>query len=144
MPNIRERYEAILREAIEAGIVEKMDDPSERRQHPRLQLPFGMLRAEEIIPREMSDISLGGFNFHSVRAYDSNELVAVNFRGKFGAKARVVGCDAIRGSSDGVRYRVRCKFDDENEALLLLSSAMEMDKARSGGAAPQTGIVSPR
>ena len=140
MPTIRESYEAVLSSAIESGRIEVLRDELERRKHPRLRIPFGLLKAEEIIPRDMTDISLGGFAFEATRPYTINDSVNVNLRSKVGAAAKVVGCDPLGNGSTAtaMRYRVRCRFNDEEEAMLLLGLALQIGDSESTASDPDS------
>ncbi len=74
---------------------------------------------------------MGGVAFHSHRRFAVEQTISVAIRQILVIQAIVVGCDEVEPAADGSpRFKIRCRFAEEDYGLRFLVLVMEMEGGR--------------
>lgn len=127
---LTERYEQVLEESRRLGqLDDSPEEQRERRQHPRVQVDRGKLPAD-IDPWVFAiDISISGMAFYSDEPVFAGDVVDVQLRDEEPTHVVVLKCEAEHPDQPGApaRYRLACKFKNEDEGMALLVRIKEME-----------------
>lgn len=118
----REEFGLLLEKAIAEGKVEVLPDKEERRGSPRFIFSKNMFRSADSVQRDIIDMSMTGFAFHSERKHDVGEEVSLTMHNAFQGHANVVGCEMVPTDTTFLefRYRVRCQFTNPEHGMIIL------------------------
>jgi PilZ domain len=122
-------YQRLLEEARGGGRVRVLASDDERRAHPRFPV-----RSEDIAsPSEgrlaVEDMSVTGLSFHSREPYGAEQPLTVSLANVFSTETDVVACERLETPPDAApRYRVRCRFRDEEHGLQFLTLTLELER----------------
>lgn len=122
-------YQHLVDECRRRG--EVLDEPVgyDRRRHPRLRVRVNKL-AQRISPWPLAiDISAAGMAFYTNEPADTGHHVRIALGDSLAAEADVLACqevplDLLR---DPVRYRIRCRFADEDQGMRMLMAIKELE-----------------
>jgi PilZ domain len=128
--NWEEEYERFLDEALRERRLRILPAGSEKRRHPRFKLNATQILVTEQVPHDIVDLSISGLSFFSDRTFDEGQRIMVSLRQILAIQAEVLGCETLSGPDLPARYKVRCRFTDEEYGLRFLVLAIEMDTAR--------------
>ena len=124
-----EGYQRLLVKAEAAGAVGSRSTTHERRQHPRFPI-----RSEDVSTSAegvltVRDMSLSGLAFETGVHYEADRRLLVALAGVFSTETDILACDRLpEDSPEGSpRYRVRCRFRDEEHGLQFLTLALELE-----------------
>ena len=115
------------------GKVEVLPDDKERRDEPRFKISEELFSSTDAIQRDIIDMSVSGFAFHSERQYEIGEEVPLTMHEAFEAHAKVVGCEMEEFDAGFLdfRYRVRCQFTSPEHGMIILMLLFEDSTAIS-------------
>jgi hypothetical protein len=128
--NWEDEYERILRDGLQSGKVSVLPSSSEKRRHPRFRLRSGTIFIKEDHPFEVINLSRSGLAFYGVREFKEDERISISLHQLMAIEAVVVGCDMEETDSNLMeyRYRVRCRFLNDDYGLQFLVMALEMEQ----------------
>ena len=126
-----EEYDPLLENAISEGRVHVLPDKEERRGRPRFKFSENMFRSVDSIQREIIDMSVTGFAFHSERKYEIDEEVLLTIHNAFEGHAKAVGCEMVETDATFLefKYRVRCQFTSPQNSIIILMLHFENSTA---------------
>jgi hypothetical protein len=124
-----EGYQRLLREARARAAVSDLIGPDERRGHPRFRIGSQDVTTNHERPLALRDMSITGLAFESARGYFTDRQVTLSLANVFSAETEVLACDPLAPEAHGgPRYRVRCRFRDEEHGLQFLTLALELER----------------
>ncbi|MBI3993669.1 MAG: PilZ domain-containing protein [Candidatus Lambdaproteobacteria bacterium] len=129
-----EAYQRLLAECQKRG--EVLDEPlgHERRSNPRVRVHPDRL-AQPLSPwRVAVDISANGISFYADERPAAGQPITIALGNLVEAQADVLACQEVplQVLHDPARYRVRCRFADEEQGLRMLVAIKEMEGVRAG------------
>jgi hypothetical protein len=126
---LTDRYAEILAEAARARDARPGD--VERRGAPRVPVVTGELAVNRQHPVTTVDISISGVCFLSELPFAVGSDLDLSLAGVFSVSARVVGCEMEESDATFLetRYRVRCRFADEEQGMEVLVLTKEQRAA---------------
>lgn len=132
---LAEAYQRLLEQCRARG--ELLEEPvgQERRRHPRFRVRPNRL-PQPLSPWRLAiDVSPNGIAFYADQPTDAGHTVRIELGGTLAVDADVVACQEVPLESlhDPTRYRVRCRFTDEEQGLRMLLAIKELE-ARQGAA----------
>lgn len=126
----QEGYERLLKDARKSGTVHQRDAVHERRVHPRFPVASRDVSAAEERGVRLQDMSISGLAFESANAHYPARSLTVSLANVFSTETEVLACEALpsRNPDGPVRYRVRCRFLDEEHGLQFLTLTLELER----------------
>jgi hypothetical protein len=127
--SLDEAYQRVLETSRRNGDV--LDEPAgqERRKHPRIRVKPGELPTE-LDPWVFAiDISISGMAFYADEPVETGKHVNISLGDAAHAEVEVMGCHEEPSSTPNLpsRYRLHCRFADEEEGMRLLVSIKELE-----------------
>lgn len=130
--DLAEAYERLLERARSCGELLDETTGKEQRRHPRMRIRVNRL------PQRMSpwplavDISLSGMAFDTDAPCEAGRAVTIALGPDISAAAEVLACQEVPVLHEPARYRVRCRFADDDQGLRMLVAVKEMESMRAG------------
>jgi hypothetical protein len=125
-----EGYQRLLEEAQARASVQILPATDERRRHPRFRV-----RSRDVgTPREpvvaVQDMSISGVCFEGQADYYPARQLILSLANVFSTESDVVACERLpRVAPEApVRFRVRCRFRDEEHGLQFLTLTLELER----------------
>lgn len=125
-----EGYERLLHEARTSGAVDMLASDDERRRHPRFRVVTHDVVAMERGAVQVEDMSLSGLAFRCGSDLQSGEELTVSLANVFSTETEVLACERLPkdGPGGAPRFRVRCRFKDEEHGLQFLTLTLELER----------------
>jgi hypothetical protein len=130
---LAESYRSLLEECRRRGEVLGDAGGPERRRHPRLRVHPARL-TQALSPWRLAvDVSANGMAFYTDVAPAAGQSVRIALGNLLEAEADVLACQEVplHLLQDPARYRVRCRFADEEQGLRMLMAIKEMEGVRA-------------
>jgi hypothetical protein len=125
----KQDYEALLREGVANGQVERLAPGRERRVGPRFRLKSQHVHIR-VEPRfEVVDVSVSGISVYSDFPFQVGRTVTITLGKAFSVEATVVDCPLVLADEDFLesKYLVRSRFADEMVGMQFLVMMKQMD-----------------
>lgn len=132
-PKLAQDYERVLESSRSKGEVLEEPGGGDRRKHPRIKVQPGALPVE-LDPWVFAiDISISGMAFYADEAAVPGLTVTIALGDHASVEAEVVGCRPEPPAAAGAppRYRLHCKFADEEAGMRLLVAIKELEGAKA-------------
>jgi len=127
--NLADAYRRLLEQCRSRGDVLGDPDGGERRRNPRLRVHPNRL-AQPLSPWRLAiDVSANGMAFYAEEPPATGASVRIALGNLLEAEAEVLACQEVplHLLKDPARYRVRCRFTDEEQGLRMLVAIKEME-----------------
>ena len=122
-------YERLLGEARARRTIRMLDAGDERRRHPRFPVHTDVIASPAEGVLAVADMSITGLAFRSDRLYIPEHPLTLSLANVFSAVVDIVACDRISDPAlTPPRYRVRCRFCDEEHGLQFLTLTLEVER----------------
>ncbi len=124
-------YERILERARGRG--ELLDEASgnEQRRHPRIRVRVNQL-PQRMAPWPVAvDISLSGMAFYTDEPCEAGRVVNLTLGPDISAAAEVLACHEVPVLHEPARYRLRCRFVDDDQDLGMLVAVKDMESKQA-------------
>jgi hypothetical protein len=131
---LAQSYQHVLEQCRSQGDVLAEAAGQEQRGHPRLRVHPARL-AQPLSPWKLAvDISATGMAFFVEKPPALKSPIRIALGDQLEAEADVLACQEVPLDvlQDPPRYRVRCRFTDEEQGLRMLVAIKEMEGARAG------------
>ena len=120
-------YERLLANARSRGDLLDETSGQELRRHPRMRVRVNHV-PQPMGPWPMAaDISLSGMAFHTSEPCEAGRVVDITLGPDISVAAEVLACDEVPVLHEPARYRVRCRFADDDQGMRLLVALKEME-----------------
>jgi len=132
---LEQDYERVLDASRRKGEVHDEPPGSERRRHPRIRVNPGSLPAE-LDPWVFAiDVSISGMAFYADEPVEAGATVNIHLDEQVHAEVDVLACDAEQSDQPylPVRYRLHCRFADEEAGKRLLVAIKDLEGTGSAG-----------
>jgi PilZ domain len=121
-------YQRLLDEARGGGRVQVLPSNDERRRCPRFPVRSEDIASPQEAPLAVEDMSITGVAFRSRERYAPQRPLTLSLANVFSTVTDVVACEPLGDPLDGApRYRVRCRFHDEEHGLQFLTLTLELE-----------------
>jgi PilZ domain len=124
-------YERVLEQSRRSGDLLEEPAGKERRQNPRIRVKPEQLPAD-LDPWVFAiDISISGMAFYADEPVQPGKRVTIHLGDTADADVEVVGCreEQVSGYQQPARYRLHCRFADEEQGKRLLVAIKELESA---------------
>lgn len=125
--DLAQAYERLLEQA--RGHGDLLDEASgkEQRRHPRLRVRVNRL-PQRMAPWPLAvDISLSGMAFYTEEPCEAGQVVTISLGPDVSAAVEVLACHEVPVLHEPARYRLRCRFADDEQGLRMLVAVKEME-----------------
>lgn len=129
---LAESYERLLQECRSRGELLGAIEGDDRRRHPRVRVRPDRL-PQPLSPWRLAvDISATGMAFFADEPCDAGRPIRIALGEHLAVDADVLACQEVplEVLHDPTRYRVRCRFTDEQQGLRMLLAVKEMEGQR--------------
>ncbi len=126
--NVERAYRQLVDNGLSAGRIE-LRAGTDQREEPRFQMHKREV-AVRVEPRlKLVDLSASGVALLSEQAFQPGEVLQLILKDALAFKVQVEGCDLVETDTDllEMRYRVRCRFNDEGGGKQFLVLMEEFD-----------------
>lgn len=131
--NLVEAYQRLLEQCRKRG--ELLEEPTgeERRRYPRVRVRPNRLMRPLTPWRLAIDASPTGIAFYSDEPTDAGRSVRIALGDELAVDVDVMACQEVplERLHDPARYRVRCRFADEEQGLRMLIAIKEMEATQA-------------
>lgn len=125
-----QNYQLLIEESISSGVVKIGKNGDEMRKDPRFRVRDGAISVRIEPTFEILDLSATGMAFLSDISFKPGTSITLFLEETMGMQANVIGCVMLETDSDMLetRYRVQCRFDNEEHGRRVLLMMSEVDK----------------
>ncbi len=125
-----QNYQLLIEESISSGVVKIGKNGDEMRKDPRFRVRDGAISVRIEPTFEILDLSATGMAFLSDISFKPGTSITLFLEETMGMQANVIGCVMLETDSDMLetRYRVQCRFDNEEHGRRVLLMMSEVNK----------------
>ena len=127
---LEQSYQMLIEESIASGVVRIGKNGDEQRKAPRFQVKDGAISVRVEPTFEIIDLSATGMAFLSDISFKPGSTITLFLEETTGVQAFVIGCVMMETDPDllETRYRVQCRFDNEEHGRMVLLMMSEVNK----------------
>ena len=125
-----QNYQLLIEESISSGVVKIGKNGDEMRKDPLFRVRDGAISVRIEPTFEILDLSATGMAFLSDISFKPGTSITLFLEETMGMQANVIGCVMLETDSDMLetRYRVQCRFDNEEHGRRVLLMMSEVNK----------------
>ena len=127
---LEQKYQILIEESISSGMLKIGKNGDEMRKEPRFQVRDGAISVRVEPTFEILDLSATGMAFLSDIAFTPGTIITLYLEETTGVQAFVIGCVMKETDPDFLetRYRVQCRFDNEEHGCRVLLMMSDVNK----------------